>query len=193
MLKFLTYFARDWYFVCNQDFGPFDHGWRLLGPIVAITAAGCHGQGHESNATAQLLLNAATETLIGYSGTPDSGVTATAGARTIGNSTMTPGGPAIDCTAIITVTRRASQSAGPANATFLNIGWDDAGTGTYTWSADYYYLTTTDQNFTLQFEASHLGTNSGSAKVTMAYHNTGGTNATVSASPAHTQVEFIKR
>ena len=28
VLKFLTYFARDWYFVCNQDFGPFDHGGR---------------------------------------------------------------------------------------------------------------------------------------------------------------------
>ncbi len=186
----------------------------VLGPVVAVTrspgaassrrvgsnAVSAATVGGALAAAASLMVacsniapNAATETFLGYSGTPDAGITATASATTIGNSTMTPGGPAVDCTAIVTVTRSASQSAGTIGTVYAVIGWDDSGGGTYVWSPNYVALTAAAQNLTLQYEFSHLAANAGHSKVTVAYANTSGVNATVSATPAHVQVEFIKR
>jgi hypothetical protein len=161
----------------------------LLHPVVNIARRGELLFSYASGIGA----NAATITDVAHSS--PAGVNTGTGVS--GNQLLNPvmtmsNSPNYDCTAIVTMNIVAAQNAGTVGDASLLVAFaDDSSTLVYSTST-YKLLSSSSQQYTLQWEFSHLGTNAGLGKVHAAV-NFGSTSDSLLYGPCTLQVEYVIR
>jgi len=134
---------------------------------------------------------AATITAISHASPTGVSLTGASGVTTLNPNMSLPSSPAVDCTAIVTLTITARQTTGAAGDIALLVQFADDGV-TKSNSTSAYVVGSVDQQFTLEWQFSHLGSNATKGKV-WAAANPGSTADTLVYGPCTLQVEYLLR
>ena len=145
----------------------------VLRPVRNILRAGRLLYGPET-LTSGLGGNAATVTLINNTGSAGSNITGFTGKQSTGFALTPTSQPGYACTVRLTATIQGKQTTGgPGDMKFV-LGWDDAGSGTYTYSSNEVPIASTGfQSYTLIWEFTHSAANTGSGRGAIFVDNTG--------------------
>jgi len=137
-------------------------------------------------------LNAATITNVGHFTPTGVSLTGATGVTLLNPTLNMTNSPNYDCTAIATVNITARQTTGTVGDVSLLIVFADDNVTHVNSTSIYKVLSSSDQQYTLQWEFSHLGANVGLGKAWVAA-DPGSTSDTLVYGPATIQVEYVIR
>jgi hypothetical protein len=183
--KFLRFFSGEWWCQCKDSLA------RLNGAVVGQVV------GAMSNAPAvhasQIGFNAATQILINNSSAGTTGNTGFTGLQSIG-VVLNPTGPNVACTLIVTATITARQTVGTVGQMKFVVRYADDAVTFVSAAQEVPISSASYQNYTLQWQFSHLLANIGhAAQVGIYVDNTGPSTNSYDWQAATLQSEFILR
>ncbi len=166
-------------------------GVPVLDPVRNVMRGGKLLFGPDAYASG-LGANAATITDVAHASPAGVSLTGVTGNTLLNPSMTMTNSPGYDCTAIVTMNITAAQTLGTLGDVSLLVAFADDGSTLAYSTSTYPVLSASNQQYTLQWEFSHLATNGGSGKV-HACANFGSTSDKLVYGPATLQVEYVIR
>jgi hypothetical protein len=206
--KFLRFIGGEWWCQCKDSIAHLYDNLVVAEIVDVITlgagVAGCirdtvHARqpicnpfGPESSECSQISANAATMTLIANNNSGSGGtITGVSGLQSTG-FVIHPSGPNFDCTAIVTATIGAQQTAGTLGDVKALVRFADNGSTYISATQEVPLNSATLQPYTLQWEFSHSRANAGVGLAAI-YFDVGSTSDAFAWNGASLQIEYIIR
>jgi len=206
--KFLRFIGGGWWCQCKDSISHLYDNLvvaEVVGVIALSASAGCAPQetiharqpicnpfGPESSECSQIGINAATTTLIANNNSGSGGtITGVSGLVNTG-FVIHPSGPNFDCTAIVTATIGAQQTAGTIGDVKALVRFADDGVTYVSATQEVPLNSATLQPYTLQWEFTHSRANVGVGLAAI-YFDVGSTSDAYAWNTASLQIEYIIR